>query len=89
LHSSLYLPCGNFNLAVQESVITRASDPAWGVAHNITETGFGLAEGDRLHQARFIMRQLLGYQAAGVTPIDFYRLYATGASARLPRRGGF
>jgi hypothetical protein len=66
---------GNFNLAQQESLLARRTNPAWGVAHNITETGFGLSTGDTAHQARFLLRQLLGYQAAGVTPIDFYRLY--------------
>jgi hypothetical protein len=70
---------GNFNLAEKESLIAQGKNPAWGIAHNITETGFGLAEGDSLHQARFIMRQLLGYQAVGVTPIDFYRLYDTSS----------
>jgi plastocyanin len=70
---------GNFNLAAKESLMQQASNPAWGVSHNITETGFGLAEGDSLHQARFTMRQLLGYQAAGVSPIDFYRLYDTSS----------
>ena len=33
--------------------------------------------GDDMHKARFVMRQFLGYQAAGVTPIEFYRLYDT------------
>jgi hypothetical protein len=75
---------GNFILAQQESVIEQESNPAWGVAHNITETGFGLANGDTAHQARFIMRQLLGYLAAGVTPLDFYRLYDTS-----PEQFGF
>jgi hypothetical protein len=70
---------GNFNLAEKESLIEQASNLTWGIAHNITETGFGLAEGDSVHQARFIMRQLLGYQAVGVTPIDFYRLYDTSS----------
>ncbi|MEA2543514.1 MAG: hypothetical protein QOH35_4880, partial [Acidobacteriaceae bacterium] len=50
---------------------------SYGVSRNMTETGFGLANGDAAHQARFIMRQFLGYQAAGVTPISFYRLYDT------------
>jgi hypothetical protein len=49
----------------------------WGIGHNITETGFPGSLGDDLHKARFIIRQFLGYQAAGVTPIQFYRLYDT------------
>jgi hypothetical protein len=75
---------GNFILAQQESRLLQQSNPTWGVAHNITETGFGLISGDTAHQARFILRQLLGYQAAGVTPIDFYRLYDTS-----PQQFGF
>ena len=68
---------GNFGLAAQEHFFQKKSNPAFGISHNMTETGFGLAYGDSAHQARFIMRQFLGYQAAGVTPIDFYRLYDT------------
>jgi hypothetical protein len=68
---------GNFSLAAQEDYFLKISNPAYGVSHNMTETGFGLANGDADHQARFIMRQFLGFQAAGVTPISFYRLYDT------------
>lgn len=70
---------GNFSLAAQEDFLQKKSNPAFGVSHNITETGFGLAYGDSAHQARFIMRQFLGFQASGVTPIDFYRLYDTSS----------
>jgi hypothetical protein len=66
---------GNFSLAAQEDYFLKLSNPLYGVSHNMTETGFGLSYGDAAHQARFIMRQFLGYQAAGVTPISFYRLY--------------
>jgi hypothetical protein len=68
---------GNFSLAAQEDYLQKKKNTAFGISHNITETGFGLAYGDVAHQARFIMRQFLGFQAAGVTPIDFYRLYDT------------
>jgi hypothetical protein len=68
---------GNFSLAAQEDYLQKKKNTAFGVSHNITETGFGLAYGDAAHQARFAMRQFLGFQAAGVTPIDFYRLYDT------------
>jgi hypothetical protein len=66
---------GNFSLAAQEDYFLKLRDPAYGVSHNMTETGLGLAKGDAAHQARFIMRQFLGFQAAGVTPVSFYRLY--------------
>ena len=75
---------GNFSLAAQEDFLQKNRLPGSGVSRNMTETGFGLAYGDAAHQARFIMRQFLGYQAAGVTPIDFYRLYDTS-----PDRLGF
>ncbi len=68
---------GNFSLAAQEDYFLKVSNPKNGVTHNMTETGFGLTNGDAAHQARFIMRQFLGFQAAGVTPISFYRLYDT------------
>ena len=75
---------GNFSLAAQEDYFHKRINPTFGIAHNLTETGFGLAYGDAAHQARFIMRQFLGYQAAGVTPVEFYRLYDTS-----PDRVGF
>ena len=67
----------NFAYAAQQTLIQRSINPAWGIGHNITETGFEGSMGDDLHKARFVVRQFLGYQAAGVTPIQFYRLYDT------------
>jgi hypothetical protein len=67
----------NFSFAAQLTLIEQNINSTWGIGHNITETGFEGAQGDDLHKARFIMRQFLGYQAAGVTPIQFYRLYDT------------
>jgi hypothetical protein len=69
----------NTAYAVQESLIQRSINPTWGIDHNITETGFQGSAGDDLHKARFVMRQFIGYQAAGVTPVQFYRLYDTSA----------
>jgi hypothetical protein len=81
---SAFQPCnlfgnagGNAAQAVQYSLVQQSRNATWGIGHNITETGFSGATGDDLHKARFIMRQFLGYQAAGVTPIQFYRLYDT------------
>jgi hypothetical protein len=67
----------NSAYAVQLSLLQKAINPTWGIGHNITETGFEGDLGDEMHKARFAMRQFLGYQAAGVTPIEFYRLYDT------------
>jgi hypothetical protein len=67
----------NFAFAAQLTLIEQNINPTWGIGHNITETGFEGSLGDNQHKARFIIRQFLGYQAAGVTPIQFYRLYDT------------
>jgi hypothetical protein len=67
----------NFAFAAQLTLIQQNINPTWGIGHNITETGFEGELGDEMHKARFVMRQFLGYQAAGVTPIEFYRLYDT------------
>ncbi len=80
---SSYSPCNlvststsNAAFAAQASLVQTGQHPSWGIAHNITETGFSSTEnGDPAHQARFIMRQFLGYEAAGVSPVEFYRLY--------------
>jgi hypothetical protein len=69
----------NFAYAAQQTLVQESINTTWGIGHNITETGFSGATGDDLHKARFIMRQFLGYQAAGVTPVQFYRLYDTSA----------
>ncbi len=67
----------SFAYAAQQTLVQESINPTWGIGHNITETGFAGASGDDAHKARFIMRQFLGYQAAGVTPIQFYRLFDT------------
>ncbi len=83
---SYYHPCNlvsnstsNALEAEQNSLVQKNRNPSWGLSHNITETGFQLLGSDSAHQVRFIMRQFLGYQAAGVTPIEFYRLYDTSS----------
>ena len=68
---------GNFSLAAQEDYLLKQNNPTYGLSRNITETGFSLNTGDTAHQARFVMRQFLGYEAAGVSPITFYRLFDT------------
>ncbi len=47
-----------------------------GLGFDITETGIDLANGATQTQlARFELRQFLGYQGLGVTPVVFYRLF--------------
>jgi hypothetical protein len=71
----------NFSYAVQSTLYQQSGKPGWGIGHNITETGFStVIEGDESHQARFVIRQFLGYQVDGVTPVQFYRLYDDGGT---------
>lgn len=74
------IPGGNASLAEQFSLRQQRVNPAWGVHRESTETGFAATNGDDLHKARFITRQFLGFEAAGVTPIEFYRLYDSGST---------
>jgi hypothetical protein len=61
----------------QLNLIAKIFNANGGIGHSITETGFSLSGGDLAHEARFVMRQFLAYQAVGVTPVEFYRLYDT------------
>ena len=51
------------------------SNPSFNLNFAIGETGFSLAWGDRAHQARYLMRQYLGFIAGNMTTIDFMDLY--------------
>ena len=75
-----YLPgepsSANLMVAVQLDMAQKLVSPSFGIMHSITETGIApLQAGLEIPQARFIMRQYLGFQAEGVTPIEFYKLY--------------
>jgi hypothetical protein len=66
----------NIMAAVQYSMINQVQNPAYGVGHSVTETGIiPPRAGLRAAQARFVMRQFLGFQAEGITPIEFFKLY--------------
>jgi hypothetical protein len=65
----------NFIWASQYSLATQSRSPTYGIAHSITETGITPpVVGLRAAQARFNMRQFIGYQALGITPIEFYSI---------------
>lgn len=65
----------NFTAAEFYNVQQKKLNPAWGIQHTITETGAGAAYGDLPHIARFSLRQYLGFQAANVQVIQFFKLY--------------
>lgn len=65
----------NFSYATQMSMLARQSNPAYGIPDNVSETGFSTEFSDVTHQARFALRQFLALEMAGVTPVNFYRLY--------------
>lgn len=65
----------NLGYAVQYSLYEQSNNATYGIGHNITETGqVNTGTSDQAHQARFIMRQFLEAQAAGISPVQFYRL---------------
>jgi hypothetical protein len=65
----------NFIWASQYSLAAQSRSPTHGIAHSITETGIiPPMAGLRAAQARFNMRQFIGYQALGITPIEFYSI---------------
>ena len=81
-----FMPCNlvstsqsNSLLVEQESLVQKSRNSSWGISHEITEAGFSLGLGDTAHQARYTMRIFLAFQAAGVTPLEFYRLYDPSA----------
>ena len=81
-----FMPCNlvstsqsNSLLVEQESLVQKSRNSSWGISHEITEAGFSLGLGDTAHQARYTTRIFLAFQAAGVTPLEFYRLYDPSA----------
>jgi hypothetical protein len=65
----------NFMWAVQYNRAIRALKSNYGLVDSITETGMlPPVAGLRAAQARFNMRQFIGYQALGITPVDFYSI---------------
>jgi hypothetical protein len=72
----------NFIWASQYSLAARSQNSTYGIAHSITETGIAPpVVGLRTAQARFNMRQFIGYQALGITPIEFYSIGDTTQAA--------
>ncbi|HET6145512.1 MAG TPA: hypothetical protein VFE02_18565 [Candidatus Acidoferrales bacterium] len=65
----------NFLWAMQYALQAQTANRAYGLAHSITETGTAPPiAGLRASQAKFVMRQFVGFQAEGVTPIEFYSI---------------
>ncbi|HEY4356900.1 MAG TPA: Ig-like domain-containing protein, partial [Acidobacteriaceae bacterium] len=65
----------NFMWAAQYNMAAKALNANAGLTQSITETGIiPPGAGLRVPQARFNMRQFLGYQALGITPVTFYAI---------------
>ena len=58
-----------------DTLATQATNSSFKLDFDITETGFSLSWGDAAHQARYIMRQYLGFIAGNVKVVDFMDLY--------------
>ena len=79
-----YLPgepkTSNYSYAVRLNIVAQHQNKKAGIGHEITETGFlPPVAGLMIQQARFIMRQFVGFEADEVTPVEFYKLYDRGA----------
>ena len=81
---SCYLPGepagANLLAAVEMDVKAKLINPTYGIGHSVTETGvLPPRAGLRIPQARFIIRQFVGLEADGITPVEFYKLYDAAA----------
>lgn len=57
------------------TLTAQKANSSFSLDFDIGETGFSMAYGDAAHQARYIMRQFLGYMGADMKVIDFMDLY--------------
>ncbi len=56
--------------------VAKAQNAAGGIGRSVTETNIlAPGAGFAMQQARFDVRQYLGLQAVGYTPVEFYKLY--------------
>lgn len=65
------------------SILAKQTNASYGIQHAITETGFAGTVGDDAHKARFNVRQFLGFMAANVQFVEFYRMYDTDATTNF------
>ena len=75
----------NYVLTEANNIIAKTAQGATGINHSITETGASTLYMPTDHQARFAMRQYLGFMATNVSYVEFYRMYDTSA----PGQTGF
>ena len=69
----------NYVVAEALNLFAKATNANGGLKHSITETGASTLYMPTDHMARFAMRQFLGYMAANISYIDFYRMSDTSA----------
>ena len=70
----------NLMIAVDWDMQQKLINPKYGLGHEITETNVMPPQtGMDLQQAKGVMRQFLGFEADGITPVEFFELY--GASS--------
>ena len=81
--ANCYLPGqannANFMLAPRLELMGKLVDPTYGIGHSITETNeLPPSAGMMTQQARSVLRQFIGYEADGITPVEFYKLFDRG-----------
>ncbi len=75
-----YLPgeptSANLMQAVEFDDIAKLINPSYGIGHSVTETNDAPPKpGLQVAQARSNVRQLLGYEAVGITPVEFFSMW--------------
>ena len=74
-------PVTNTMQAVEWDDIAKLINPVYGIGHSVTETNNAPpAPGYQLVQARSNVRQLLGFEAMGISPVEFFQIWDGGRS---------
>ncbi len=72
-------PGANAMQALYYDFIAKDANPAYGIGHSVTETNNEApGPGYQLQQARSNVRQFLGLEALGITPIEFFQMWDGG-----------
>ena len=81
------IPTSTSNSLVAEAnnIIAKQTNSNYGINHSITETGASTLYMPADHQARFAMRQYLGYMAANMSYVEFFVMN----DPSVPGQGGF
>ena len=81
--ASCYLPgmeqTANYMEALRLDLQAKSNAPESGIGHSITETNeLPPAAGMKMKQALAVLRQFIGFEADGISPVEFFKLWNRG-----------